>query len=154
PHVLDGTVIPPDREATSSRPMLLFFGTMRANKGLDVLADALTALGPAFEADVVIAGTGDASVIAMLQRTLGAHPNVRLEIGGVDDARKRQLFSTARWLLLPYTSFHSQSGVLADAYAYRVPLAVTDVGAIGPTVRADATGLVVPPGNADAFADA
>jgi glycosyltransferase involved in cell wall biosynthesis len=31
---------------------------------------------------------------------------------------------------------------------------VTDVGAIGPTVRDDATGIVVPPGDADALADA
>jgi glycosyltransferase involved in cell wall biosynthesis len=55
---------------------------------------------------------------------------------------------------LPYTEFHSQSGVLADAYAYRVPLIVSDVGAIGPTVRSDATGIVVAPRDPEALADA
>ena len=59
------------------------------------------------------------------------------------------MFSRASWVLLPYVSFHSQSGVLADAYTYRVPLVVTDVGAIGPTVRSDGTGFVVPPGEGE-----
>ena len=42
--------------------------------------------------------------------------------------------------------------MLADAYAYRVPLLVTDVGALGETVRHDRTGWVVPPNDADALA--
>ena len=47
--------------------------------------------------------------------------------------------------MLPYTSFASQSAVLQDAYAHRLPLVVSDVGALGETVREDATGWVVRP---------
>jgi glycosyltransferase involved in cell wall biosynthesis len=152
PHVLDATAsrdlsIPPP-----SRPQFLFFGTLRSNKGIDVLIDALTALGPGFDADVVIAGAGDDAMTAKLQSRLGAMTNVTMEFGRISDARKRALFSQATYVLLPYVSFHSQSGVLADAYAYRVPLIVSDVGAIGPTVRADRTGFVVAPGDAEALA--
>jgi glycosyltransferase involved in cell wall biosynthesis len=132
--------------------VLLLFGTLRANKGLDVLADALVALGPAFDADVVVAGSGDDDVVRAWQERVAHLPHVTLERGRVDDRRKRELFSLASWALLPYTAFHSQSGVLADAYAYRVPLIVTDVGAIGPTVRSDGTGYVVPPGDHEALA--
>jgi glycosyltransferase involved in cell wall biosynthesis len=134
------------------RPRFLLFGTLRPNKGIDVLSDALISLGSDFDADVVIAGAGDAEMTAKLEARLGAMPNVSLEFGRVSAERQRALFSSATYVLLPYVSFHSQSGVLSDAYAYRVPLIVSDVGAIGPTVRADGTGFVVPPGDADALA--
>jgi glycosyltransferase involved in cell wall biosynthesis len=90
----------------------------------------------------------------MLKQRLGQLPHVHLEFGRISAERKRELFGGASFVLLPYVEFHSQSGVLADAYAYRVPLIVTDVGAIGPTVRDDATGYVVQPGDADGLADA
>ena len=44
--------------------------------------------------------------------------------------------------------------MLFDAYECGVPVVVTDVGAIGPTVRADGSGWVVPPDDAHAFAEA
>jgi glycosyltransferase involved in cell wall biosynthesis len=154
PHVLDASTARDPSVPEPSRPMLLFFGTLRANKGLNVLMDALTALGPRFGAEVVIAGAGDAQTMTELKDRLGPLPHVRLEFGHISAERKRELFSLASWVVLPYISFHSQSGVLADAYAYRVPLIVSDVGAIGPTVRDDGTGFVVNPGNADSLADA
>ena len=52
----------------------------------------------------------------------------------------------------PYTTFASQSAVLQDAYAHRVPLLVSDVGALGETVRADRSGWVVAPGDVDDLA--
>ena len=154
PHPLDGTDLRDRSVERPDRPLLLFFGTLRPNKGLDVLLDAVASLGAELDADVVIAGEGDAAAVAGLRRRVDALPNVRLEAGRVPEDRKAALFSRASWVLLPYTSFHSQSGVLADAYAYRVPLVVSDVGALGPTVRDAGTGLVVPPGDADALAEA
>jgi glycosyltransferase involved in cell wall biosynthesis len=56
--------------------------------------------------------------------------------------------------VLPYTSFQSQSAVLQDAYANSVPLIVSDVGALGSTVRSEGTGWVVPPSDANALAEA
>jgi glycosyltransferase involved in cell wall biosynthesis len=154
PHVLDAH-LDIDRTCRQNlRPMFLFFGSLRPNKGLNVLTDALLELGPELEADVIIAGSGDAATTASLEERLGALPHARLELGFVSPERKHELFTHASWVLLPYTSFHSQSGVLADAYAYRVPLIVSDVGAIGPTVRDDATGFVVAPGDRDELADA
>jgi D-inositol-3-phosphate glycosyltransferase len=38
-----------------------------------------------------------------------------------------------------------------DAYAFRTPVIASDVGAIGPTVRADQTGWVVPPNDPHAL---
>jgi glycosyltransferase involved in cell wall biosynthesis len=154
PVVLDANLDVDRTSRTTGPPMFLFFGSLRANKGLDVLADALVRLGPELKADVVIAGGGDEATAASFRERLGSFEHVKLELGYVSPERKRELFTRASWTVLPYTSFHSQSAVLADSYAYRVPLIVSDVGAIGPTVRDDATGLVVAPGDRDALADA
>jgi glycosyltransferase involved in cell wall biosynthesis len=154
PHVLDAHLDVDRACRGNGRPMFLFFGSLRSNKGLDVLSDALVKLGPQLDADVVIAGAGDAQTTASLHARLGTLAHVRVETGFVSPERKHDLFTRASWVLLPYTSFHSQSGVLADAYAYRVPLIVSNVGAIGPTVRDDATGLVVAPGDPAQLAEA
>lgn len=154
PHVLDAAACRVPVRRDEERPMLLFFGTLRADKGLDVLTEALLALGPKLEAEVVIAGSGTSETYAALERRLAGLSHVRLELGRVSAGRKAELFSAASWILLPYIAFHSQSGVLADAYAYRVPLIASDVGAIGPTVRDDATGIVIAPRDVGALADA
>jgi glycosyltransferase involved in cell wall biosynthesis len=154
PVVLDPTV-QVDRSCRADEPpTMLFFGALRANKGLEVLTDAVTQLVRKLDAHVVIAGAGDAEVTAYLERHLGGLPNVTLELGFIAPTRKHELFSGASWALLPYTSFHSQSAVLADAYAYRLPVIVSDVGAIGPTVHDDGTGFVVAPGSVDELAEA
>ena len=69
-------------------------------------------------------------------------------------ARKDALHAGADLIVLPYTSFASQSGVLYDAYSHAVPLVVSDVGVVGVTVREEETGWVVPPGDAAALASA
>src|SRR5205085_173798 len=63
-----------------------------------------------------------------------------------------ELFRQASVVVLPYTSFASQSGVLHDAYAQGRPVIVTDVGALGETVREDGTGVVIPSGDAATLA--
>jgi glycosyltransferase involved in cell wall biosynthesis len=135
------------------RPFVLLFGRLRANKGVRILLRAARTLDrdPGF--DLRIAGGGDPALEAEVRNAAAAQPWIHGEIGWVSPDRMAQLHSTASMIVLPYTTFHSQSAVLADAYRYRVPLVVTDVGAIGPTVRDDETGWVVPPNDADALAD-
>ncbi len=131
--------------------MILLFGALRGNKGVDVLLDAAVMLERRLEAEIVIAGHGSSLIEASTLGRASTLANVRVELGFVSQQRKRELFSDASCVVLPYTEFHSQSGVLADAYSYRVPLVVTDVGAMGPTVREDGTGVVVPPGDPEAL---
>jgi len=133
-------------------PVVLFFGAFRRNKGLDVLVEAIGMLGPDVEARFVIAGRGARDVEALVTRAAADDPRVTAEIGYATAARKAELHAGAALLVLPYTTFSSQSMVLADAYAYGVPAIVTDVGALGASVREDGTGWVVAPGNAAALA--
>ena len=134
-------------------PTFLFFGALRPNKGLDVLAEAMARL-PSRDIRLVIAGRGHAQVEMKARELALQDERVRLELGFVSLERKRQLFSEASTVVLPYTEFTSQSGVLHDAYGHGRPVIVTDVGALGSSVRHDRTGLVIPPGDADALATA
>ncbi len=133
-------------------PAVLFFGTLRPNKGLETLAAALPLLRG--DISVVVAGRGDAGQEALARSMAATDPRVRLEIARVSLERKRELFAEASVVVLPYTTFASQSGVLHDAYGHGRPVVVTDVGALGHSVRAEGTGRVIPVGDARALAAA
>ena len=63
------------------------------------------------------------------------------------------LFQRASVAVLPYIE-GSQSGVTRIAYPLGVPVVVTNVGSIPESVSAGRTGLIVPPGDTNALADA
>lgn len=143
--------------STRTRPgepfNVLFFGSFRANKGIPVLAEAIRQIGEDERVRFIFAGAGDPDLEEVVRILAEERADVFAEIGRVSDARREELLASADLLVLPYTSFHSQSGVLEDAYERAIPLLVTDVGAIGPTVLADGSGWVVPPGDAPALAE-
>jgi len=78
---------------------------------------------------------------------------VRLMDHYLPDDEVEALFKAADVVVLPYRSA-TQSGVTHVAYALGVPVIITDVGGLGETVRGEETGLVVPPENPEALAEA
>jgi glycosyltransferase involved in cell wall biosynthesis len=133
-------------------PCALFFGALRSNKGIDVLLSALAGIPE--EITVCVAGRGDAAIEKQLLEAAAADPRLHVEIDHVSTSRKAELFRKASLVVLPYTSFASQSGVLHDAYAQGRPVIASDVGALGETVREDGTGVILPPGDAAALSRA
>ncbi|MGI8536742.1 MAG: glycosyltransferase family 4 protein [Mycobacteriales bacterium] len=131
---------------------LLAFGTLRRNKGLDDLLEAMRTV-PKLDATLTVAGRGDAKLERRLGEAVHRDSRICAEIGWVSPGRKAQLYRDADVVVLPYTSFSSQSGVLHDAYAAGLPLVVADVGALGATVRRDGSGWVVPPADSGALAE-
>jgi glycosyltransferase involved in cell wall biosynthesis len=125
-------------------PVVLFFGAFRQNKGIEVLAKAMQHL-QGEDLRLVIAGRGDDRLEDMATELSQSDDRVRVELGFATLERKRELFSEASLVVMPYTAFASQSGVLHDAYGHGRPVVVTDVGALGDTVREDGTGMVVAP---------
>lgn len=164
PRLADGYRVPTERIhvvplATTSSPRqtvtaaratgplsVLFIGTFRYNKGLEVLLEAIKVL-PADRFRFTIAGTGERNLVSLVAQAADEHPNVHAEIGGYSDERKWELLGECDLVVLPYTAFESQSGVLIDAYSAQKPVVATDVGALGEAVRRDRTGIVVPPGD-------
>jgi glycosyltransferase involved in cell wall biosynthesis len=149
----DIPVMPPRPErAAGERPTVLFFGTFRRNKGIEVLLDAIAAIDD--DARFMFAGRGSEELERLVVDAAGRDPRVSFELGYASAKRKDELHAGADLIVLPYTTFASQSGVLYDAYSHAVPLVVSDVGVLGVTVREEETGWVVPPGSADELAAA
>jgi glycosyltransferase involved in cell wall biosynthesis len=132
----------------------LFFGAFRENKGLSVLIEAARLLGDDSHIKFHIAGRGNPNLETLVRSAAHKLPNLTCDIGYASVGQVRDLFRSSHIVILPYTSMTSQSGVLADAYANAVPVIVSNVGAIGETVREDGTGIVVDPGNPSALAAA
>ena len=140
---------PLDRDGAT--PTILMFGALRRNKGVGVLLRAIEQLGSE-DIRFHIAGRGAADIEAQVREGARSLPKLSADICFIPDAKRESLYHEADLVVLPYTSFESQSGVLADAYSFGVPLVVTDVGALGDTVRDDATGWAVPPEDPTALA--
>lgn len=132
--------------------VLLFFGLIRAYKGLDLLIGALNELDPRHH--LVIAGEpyGD---LERYQRMIEAHPlraNIHLHARFIGDAEVPAFFGAADAVVLPYRSA-TQSGITAMAHHFGVPVVVTDVGGLKEGVDHGRTGIVVPQPAAGAIAE-
>jgi glycosyltransferase involved in cell wall biosynthesis len=152
PHPVAAVDPPPDRALLRGQPTVLFFGTFRRNKGVPILLEAIRQLDGMDDVRFVLAGRGNSELERMVGEASLSDHRIEADIRYIEHHERDQLYRRADVVVLPYTHFASQSGVLADAYAYHVPVVVTDVGAVGETVREDATGWVVPPNDAGALA--
>jgi glycosyltransferase involved in cell wall biosynthesis len=153
PHPVPTPHAGADLAADPAATTALFFGTFRPNKGLHVLVEAIRRLGPQAGVRWVLAGRGDADLERLVAGLAAERSDVEARIGWSTAEEKSCLYARADLVVLPYTTFASQSGVLHDAYGHGRAVLVTDVGALGPTVRADGTGWVVAPGDPAALAE-
>jgi glycosyltransferase involved in cell wall biosynthesis len=143
-----------DRRTLGSPPTVLCFGTLRANKGIPELLDAVERIGPTAGIRFHVAGRGDPDLEAAVTAAADRLPHLTAEVEWITPARKTELLRTADLAVLPYTAFSSQSGVLHDAFGSHLPAVVTDVGALRASVEDAGAGWVVPPGSVDALVHA
>jgi glycosyltransferase involved in cell wall biosynthesis len=131
---------------------LLFFGLLRAYKGLDLLVEALARIP---EARLVVAGdpVDPVEPIRRLAHEHGVADRIEWRLGFLPDEEVSILMTGAAAVVLPYRRADS-SGVLATAFGHARPAIVSDVGGLAEAVRAYRAGLVVPPGDASALAEA
>jgi len=132
----------------------VFFGYVRHYKGLDLLLKAWPRVRARRPITLLVAGEfyEDAAPYRALAAAAGEGA-VRLMDHYLPDDEVEALFKAADVVVLPYRSA-TQSGVTHVAYALGVPVIITDVGGLGETVRGEETGLVVPPENPEALAEA
>lgn len=133
---------------------ILFFGNIREYKGLDVLLSAIPAIEKQIpDIKVIIAGEGDLTPYhSMFQACNQSVFEIHNEF--VPDDVVASLFQRSAIVVLPYTKMSGMSGVLNIAYAFGKPVIVSDVGGLIEAVEHGITGLLVPPGDADALANA
>ncbi len=114
---------------------LLFFGTIRRNKGLDLLLKAALLLPPGYS--ITIAGYVlereyfQNEVLPLIERVRAAGVRVDLIERFVSDEEAGALFQTHGSVVLPYApQFAAQSGVVFMALAYELPVIASEVGGL------------------------
>lgn len=130
---------------------VLFFGRILDYKGLDYLIKA----APIVTSDVpdakfIIAGSGD---FEKYEHMIEDKQFFEIYNRFILDEEIAEFFQKASVVVLPYIDA-SQSGIVPIAYAFKKPVIVTDVGSISEVVDDGITGLVIPPRNVEALADA
>jgi glycosyltransferase involved in cell wall biosynthesis len=131
---------------------VLFFGRVRRYKGIGDLISAGARVASEIPAvRFVIAGESDRETRQVLAKA--APPLFEVRDRFISDAEAAQLFLDAELLVLPYIE-GSQSGALAAAYTFGLPVVATKVGEIGDMVAESETGIVVPVHNPQALAEA
>ncbi|UOQ99441.1 glycosyltransferase [Hymenobacter sp. 5317J-9] len=134
---------------------LLFFGFIRAYKGLDILLEAWAdARVAALPIKLIIAGEfyEDAAPYEALIRQHQLESRIVRATDFIPNEKVVDYFCAADLVLQPYKNA-TQSGVSQIAYHFERPMLVTDVGGLAELIPDGVVGYVVPPTPA-AIADA
>jgi D-inositol-3-phosphate glycosyltransferase len=126
---------------------VLFFGFIRAYKGLDILLEALAdARVAALPVKLIIAGEfyEEAAPYEALIKKYDLESRLVRATDFIPNERVTDYFSAADLVIQPYKNA-TQSGVSQVAYHFGRPMLVTDVGGLAELIPAGIVGYVVPP---------
>jgi len=135
--------------------VILFFGFVRPYKGLDVLLKALPGVTAAEPVRLMVVGEfwkGEDETRALID-DLGVADRVTLVNRYVPNEEVETWFAAADVVALPYRSA-TGSGICQVAFGHGRAVVATSVGCLPEVVLDGRTGLVVPPGDPAALADA
>ena len=143
---------------STTTPVILFFGLLAPSKGLPDLLKAFALVAQkAPHARLLIAGKPSKHI--ELNDLLSMASELKISDVTTFDTRYipieevASLMEMASVVLYPYVS-STQSGSLQVAYTFGRPVIATDVGGLPEAVEEGKSGFIVPPGSANALADA
>lgn len=138
----------------SDKTYMLFFGLVRAYKGLDLLLDAFGIVKDQLpDLQLIIAGEfyeNEEKYRAQIKDN-GLEERVILRNEFIPDGDLREYFGAADLIVQPYKSA-TQSGVTQVAFHFEKPMLVTNVGGLGEIVHDHKMGYACVP-NAQAIAE-
>ena len=130
---------------------IIFWGRISPYKGIEYLIEAFHLVKKQIpEATLVIAGSGNFT-FPLEDLTNDQSINIDNRYIPIPDLARYIQSSTV--VVLPYTDA-TQSGVVMTAYAFAKPVVATEVGGLPEVVKHNKTGLLVPPRDSVALADA
>lgn len=139
----------------ANEPVILYFGFIRKYKGLLTLLDALPQVIERIGVKTIVAGEyydpPDEYQARINEHNLAPHLINATKY--IPDDEVALYFSAADLVVLPYITA-TQSGIVSIALEYELPCIVTNVGGLPLVVRHEKTGLIVPPDNKTALAEA
>ena len=139
----------------ADKDYMLFFGLVRAYKGLDLLLDAMGKMHDKLpNLRLLIAGEFYEQEEGYREqiKNLGLTEKVIIRNEFIPDADLRLYFGAADLIVQPYKTA-TQSGVTQVAFHFEKPMLVTNVGGLGEIVHDHKMGYAVQP-NAESIAEA
>ncbi len=147
-HFVDARPIPP--KARPGGPVV-FAGRLAAEKGVDVLVEAMALLGPAERLEVA----GDGPERAALETLADARAPGRVRFHGrLARDRLLGLLRSATVVAVPSRWHENQPMAVLEAFACGAPVVATDLGGLPELVEPGRDGHVVPAGDPAALAAA
>jgi len=135
--------------------VILFFGLVRAYKGLMVLLDAMPEILGRRDLTLLVAGEFYEDKQEYIDKigALGIAGSVRVLDRFIPNEEVGNYFSAADLLVLPYRSA-TQSAITQIAFVFGTPVVASRVGGLPEVVKDNETGYLVPPDDPHALADA
>jgi glycosyltransferase involved in cell wall biosynthesis len=137
--------------------VVLFFGTLSRYKGTDVLIESFARVHHETGARLVLAGFPfhdfDVEAHRQLTRDAGIENAVTWVPEYIDSGDVAAWMELASVIVFPYRDIY-QSGALHVAQTFGVPTVATAIGAMQDVLTDDVSGLLVPPNDSSAVADA
>lgn len=145
-------VLKPGKKST--RPMILYLGRLKYYKTINIfIRAAKIVLDKGLEAEFVVAGEGEERKgLADLAHRLGIGDKITFA-GKVADDEKAQLYKRA-WVMVNPSAMEGWGITSIEANACGTPVVASDVPGLRDSVRDGISGLLVPHGDDQAFADA
>jgi phosphatidylinositol alpha-mannosyltransferase len=154
--VPNGVSLPPlpagldDASVGIDRPLrILFIGQAVERKGLPILLKAFEALREHVPATLTLVGASPEQVEPLLLDGRGVSA-----LGKVSEERKAEALSQADVLCAPSLRGESFGMILTEAFAARTPVVACDITGYRDVVRNGLDGVLVPPGDPVALAEA
>jgi glycosyltransferase involved in cell wall biosynthesis len=138
---------------SNSRPdgarRFLYIGRLDKTKGVDLLCQVFSKF---IDQNLVLTLAGWGPAAEYLQNEYGGFDNIRFA-GAVFGERKAELFRDCDVLIAPSLAPESFGIVIAEAYAYGLPVIASRIGAFPELVQDGVTGFLVSSGSAGELSD-
>lgn len=135
--------------------VLLFFGYVREYKGLRFAIEAMPHILKRRPVTLVVAGEfyEERAPYEARIKELGLESRVRLVDRYIANEDVAAFFTASDLVVQPYVHA-TQSGISQIAFGFDKPVVATNVGGLPEVIRHGETGFLVPPGDANAIAEA
>ncbi len=136
---------------------LLFFGLIKPYKGVDVLLEAFAKVPQEIRRGSRLKIAGNPIEVPddleKMARTLGIGDSVEFDLRFVPDSEVPGMLKAADVVVFPYRRIDA-SGIFMSVLPYGKPLVASGVGMFEEYITSGENGVLVPPGDVDALAEA